>query len=48
MDVMIGQSINCIQGFLTERKTDYIAEERKSCMQSMLMQGRDHFMNNSG
>ena len=42
MDVMIGQSIDCTENFLTERNTDCISEERKVSVQSMIMQGRDH------
>ncbi|MDE0753758.1 MAG: hypothetical protein OSB26_03795 [Woeseiaceae bacterium] len=47
MDVMIAQSMACTQDFLTKRNAGCISEERKSCVQSMLMQGRGYFMNNS-
>ena len=48
MHVMIAQSIDRTQNFLTERNTDCISEERKSCVRSMIMQGREHFMNSPG
>jgi hypothetical protein len=48
MHVMIAQSIDRTQDFLTERNTDCISEERKSCVRSMIMQGREHFMNSPG
>ncbi len=48
MDVMIEQSIACTENFLTERNTDCISEERKTCAQAVIMQGRGHFMNTPG
>ena len=48
MGVMIGQSIDCIEGFLTERNTGCISEERKPSMQLMIMQERGQFMNTPG
>jgi len=45
MDVMVGKSIDCTEDFLIKRNADCISEERRSSVQSMLMQGRGHFMN---
>jgi len=45
---MIAQSIDCTEDFLTERNTECISEGGKFCVQSMIMQGRGHFMNNPG
>ncbi len=48
MDVVIGQSIEYTEDFLTEWNTDCISEERKSSVYSMIKQGRGHFMNTPG
>jgi hypothetical protein len=48
MHVMIAQSIDYTQDFLTEGNTDCISEEREFRVRSMIMQGRGQFMNSPG